>query len=432
MIARRNFVLGGLTVSAIAPAYFGFAHNGYWTALKRKLLNSKCDADCFGQDWMQFEYNQYYHLLFDLSRSDMFSDVASGPVIKTEMREAFGGDHLHAAQENTLRILSIEGIEDFTLIRVRFKLDCGVPVKGCIGVPRGVPRGLVLLAHGMGTTPERCFNVASPDYMEAIGARLCAAGFAVWCPFMPQSGNEPSVDNLAGMFSLAGISYHNVVCSALNLGPWVASQMKIPELRVVRYGMSWGSLVTCNLEAATGALKPSVLSGYLRDEDQLVRSGWLENRVSEPFLTYLHQLPGAANYFFPGVARLVRPCRLYFEIGDQDELNNNTFGRDDAFAKILSAYREVDAADAVKLELFSGGHEVAGTEAIAWLSGQTQTWRRSHNAPRPILGAVPAQAWSTFRFCRFGNRNTSGNASGPIITAIHAQILKLRPRRSAR
>jgi hypothetical protein len=146
--------------------------------------------------------------------------------------------------------------------------------------------------------------------------------------------------------------------------------MKVPELRVVRYGMSWGSVIAGNLEAATGALKPSVLSGYLRDEEQVVKSGWLESRASQPFLTYLHQLPNAANYFFPALARLVRPCPLYFEIGDQDGLSNNTFGRDQAFAKTLSAYREVDAADAVTLRVFAGGHEVAGTEAIAWLSTQ--------------------------------------------------------------
>jgi hypothetical protein len=370
MIARRNFVLGGLTVSAVGLACFGLAHTGSWTAVKRKLLNSKCGSDCFSQDWSRFEYDKYYHSLFDLSRSDMLSAAAGGPVIRAEMRDAFGGDRLHAAREGSLQTLSSDGIEDFTLHRLRFNLDCGVPVTGCFAAPRAAPRGLALLAHGMETTPERCFNVESPDYMEAIGARLCAAGFAVWCPFLPQSGNEPSQDNLAGMFSLAGVSYHNVVCSALNLGSWVARQIKLPETGVVRYGMSWGSIIACNLEAATGALRPSVLSGYLRDEERLVRSGWLESRVSEPFLTYLHQLPGAANYFFPGVAKLVRPCRLYFEIGDQDGFSNNAFGRDETYAKIQSAYREVNAADAVTLRVFAGGHEVAGTEAIGWLSRQ--------------------------------------------------------------
>jgi hypothetical protein len=370
MIARRNFALGGLAASAVALTCFRLAHTGAWTAAKQKLLNSKCAADCFSQDWSEFEYDKYYHSLFDLSRADMLSDAASGPVIRAEMREAFGGDRLHAAKEGSLQILSSDAVEDFTVHRLRFNLDCGVPVTGSIGVPRAAPRGLVLLSHGMETTPARCFNVASPDYMKAIGARLCAAGFAVWCPFLPQSGNEPSQDNLAGMLSLAGISYHNVACSALNLGPWVTRQMKLPELTVVRYGMSWGTVIACNLEAATGALRPSVLSGYLRDEDQVVRSGWLESRSSEPFLSYLHQVPGAANYFFPGVAKLVRPCRLYFEVGDQDGFSNNTYGRDDAYAKIQAAYREVDAADAVTLRVFPGGHEVAGTDAIAWLATQ--------------------------------------------------------------
>jgi hypothetical protein len=61
---------------------------------------------------------------------------------------------------------------------------------------------------------------------------------------------------------------------------------------------------------------------------------------------------------------------LYFEIGDHDGLSNNTFGRDRAYEKIQSAYREVDAADAVRLRVFAGGHEVDGTESMAWLSTQ--------------------------------------------------------------
>jgi hypothetical protein len=291
-------------------------------------------------------------------------------MVKLEIREAFGGDHLHGALADSLRLLSTNRTGDFTLHKVQFDLDCGFPVTGCAALPGRASSGLVLLAHGMATTPERCFNVQSPDYMQAIGARLCAAGFAVWCPFLPQAGNQPSQNNLAGMLSLGGISYHNAVCSALNLGPWVMRQIKVPELHVLRYGMSWGSVIAGNLEAATGTLSATVLSGYLRDEKQLVESGWLESQAGQPLLTYLHELPGAANYFFPRLARWVRPCPLYFEIGDQDVLNNNTFGLDEAFAKIKSVYREVDAADAVTLQVFAGRHEVAGTKAIAWLQAQ--------------------------------------------------------------
>ena len=370
MIARRSFIFGGLTAAAMVPAYFGLVGSGAWTAAKRRVFNTKCAADCFNQDWSQFGYDKYYDSLFDLSRSGGLSAVATGPVIRADISEAFGGDHLHDAVEGSLQSLSTDRTEGFTLHQLRFNLDCGVPVMGCAAMPLIAPRGLVLLGHGMATTPARCFNVTSPDYMDAIGARLCAAGFAVWCPFLPQSGNQPSQDNLAGMLALTGISYHNVACSALNLGPWVFRQMKAPELRVVRYGMSWGSVIAGNLEAATGARTPSVLSGYLRDEAQLVKSGWVESRASQPFLTYLHQLPNAANYFFPNLAKWVRPCSLYFEVGDHDGLSNNTFGRDQAFAKIQSAYREVDAADAVTLRVFAGGHEAAGTEAISWLSAQ--------------------------------------------------------------
>jgi hypothetical protein len=49
---------------------------------------------------------------------------------------------------------------------------------------------------------------------------------------------------------------------------------------------------------------------------------------------------------------------------------NNQFWRDETFANIQAIYREINAADAVTLELFEGEHEVAGTKAIAWLTSQ--------------------------------------------------------------
>jgi hypothetical protein len=367
MIARRVFSLGAVAAIATTAAYLGLAHTGAWTRLKRRLLNAECTADCFSLDLKQFNYAEYYDSLFDLSHSRQLSAVATGPSIRAEIREAFAGANLHAVQPESFRVLSTERTPGFALHKVRLVLDCGLPVIGCVAVPRDAPRGLALLAHGMGTTPERCFDLTSPDYMGAIGARLCAAGYAVWCPFMPQTGNAPSQDNLVAMLSFEGISYHNAVCSALNLGPWVCRQMKIPELPVVRYAMSWGSIVAATLEAATSARTPSVLSGFLRDEVQLVNSGWVEARAGEPVLTYLHQVPNAVNYFFPALATLLRPCPLYFEIGTGDEMNGNAFGRDDAFTRIQSVYREADAENSVTLRLFAGGHQVEGTEAIKWL-----------------------------------------------------------------
>jgi hypothetical protein len=49
-------------------------------------------------------------------------------------------------------------------------------------------------------------------------------------------------------------------------------------------------------------------------------------------------------------------------------MSNNAFGRDKAFADIQAIYREINLADSVTLEVFKGGHEVAGTAAIAWLN----------------------------------------------------------------
>jgi hypothetical protein len=373
MIDRRIFIAGCAASAALTAAglWAGKAVTG---RLERKLKagfeNNKCTAECFSEDWSRYGYEKYYYSLFEIARAGGLTPVAAGPEIKTEIQEAFGGAHLHDARPESLRILAVDQAADFSLRKVEFILDCGLPVRGCFAVPYDAPRGLVILAHGMGTTPERCFNLQMSDYMRGIGSRLCAAGFAVWCPFMPQAGNQTSQDSLAGMLSFAGVSYHNAFCSTLDLGPWVSRQFSRHDLPVVRYGASWGSVMSANLEAATGERIPTVLSGYLRDEVMLMESSWLESHVDSPFPTYLHELPGAAKYFFPQLARQMRPCRLYFEVGDKDGLSNNSFGRDQTFASIQAIYREVGAADAVTLELFEGEHVVAGTKAIVWLQSQ--------------------------------------------------------------
>lgn len=372
MFTRRKF-LAGCAISGTAVGT-GFLEAG---RVRDRFLCGECTARSFSEDWLGLGYEKYYHSLFADGRSARLTAVATGPEIRPEIRDAFGGDHLHAARPGSLETSQSTRDKAYSVHKIRFDLDCGLPIIGSLGIPHAAPKGLALLAHGISTTPDRCFNSVHPDYMRAIGARLCAAGFAVWCPFIPQAGNEASLDALAGMLSFQGICYHNAFCSALHLGSWVLQQLKLPELRTVRYGMSWGSMLAAHLEAATGQLIPTVLSGYLRDEKILMESGWIEANTSFQFATYLHELPQASCYFFPEIARMLRPCRLYFEVGDRDGLSNNTFGRDKVFADIQAAYRELNAADSVTLEVFEGEHVVAGTNALAWLNSVLQPLPRT-------------------------------------------------------
>jgi hypothetical protein len=360
MLHRRKLLTGlalsGLTLGA-----------GLLEA-RRRRGRDKCGARCFSEDWLGLGYESFYRSLFAIGRSGQLISIAAGPEIRTEVRAAFGGDRLHAARPNSFDSSLSRREDGYVLYDIRFTLDCGLPIVGTMGIPHVAPKGLALLAHGVSTTPARCFNSVRPDYMRAIGSRLCAAGFAVWCPFMPQAGNEASLDDLAGMLTFQGISYHNACCSALHLGPWILQQLEQPELRPVRYGMSWGSVMSAHLEAATGEQIPTVLSGYLRDEKMVMESTWLEANAGSQFATYLHELTGAAHLFFPQIAHVLRPCRLYFEVGDRDGLSNNAFGRDKVFADIQAIYRETNSADSVALEVFKGEHEIAGARAIDWLT----------------------------------------------------------------
>ncbi|MFX9733205.1 hypothetical protein ABTP32_18950, partial [Acinetobacter baumannii] len=84
----------------------------------------------------------------------------------------------------------------FSVVKVEFDLECGVPVRGCLGIPDGAFKGLILLGHGMASTPERCFDDADKDYMNALGKQLCQDGYVVWCPYIVQIGNQESQNNI--------------------------------------------------------------------------------------------------------------------------------------------------------------------------------------------------------------------------------------------
>ncbi len=63
---------------------------------------------------------------------------------------ASGGSIAHL----TSRVLWRDEADGFSVTKVEFDLECGVPVRGCLGVPDGELKGLILLGHGMASTPE--------------------------------------------------------------------------------------------------------------------------------------------------------------------------------------------------------------------------------------------------------------------------------------
>lgn len=204
--------------------------------------------------------------------------------------------------------------------------------------------------------------------MNGIGKKLCMNGFAVWCPFMIQEGNQTSQNNLAAMLLSRGISLHNVSCSALNAGEQLASRLcniQFPKIGI--YGVSWSAFLALHLTAAISSRRPVVASGYLRDEATLLASTSFMKALNFEFASYIHFNPNKFKFAGAELASLLAPTPLYFEIGAQDSWNSNQFGRDRIFADMQSAYDRRDSGRLITLDIFDGPHEANGVASINWL-----------------------------------------------------------------
>src|ERR1700691_6244276 len=122
MIDRRIFVAGCAASAAFTGAglWAGKAFTRRLEKLKAGFENNKCSAECFSQDWSRYGYEKYYYSLFETARAGGLTPIAAGPEIKTEIREAFGGAHLHDARPESLRILAVDQTEVFSFRKVEF------------------------------------------------------------------------------------------------------------------------------------------------------------------------------------------------------------------------------------------------------------------------------------------------------------------------
>jgi hypothetical protein len=358
MLNRRSFAMSALT---------GFFAS-HAAASGSDLDFGKCEGSCFNTDYFQLGYDRFFWSIFDLAASGKFLPKPSGRRIRPEMISLFGQDRLYRLNPNSIVLDWHRNDQNFQLMRVRFELECGVPVVGCLAVPNSKPRGLILLGHGMGSLPERCFTDAQPDYMKGIGKQLCIDGYAVWCPYILQSGNQPSQNNMASMLLCHGISLHTVSCSSLEAGEYIAKHLaKLHDVRVACYGVSWSSFLALHLEAATKAQRPTVVSGYMRDERQLLSSSSFLKNAGFEFSTYLHFQPSKFKFVGEALASLLCPSPLFIEIGSQDNWNSNTYGRDRIFETMRLAYQSAGKASKISMYVFDGPHEAHGVEARRWL-----------------------------------------------------------------
>ncbi|WGS27476.1 hypothetical protein [Bradyrhizobium sp. ISRA464] len=161
----------------------------------------RCRGACANVDLPSLGYDAFCRSFFDIAASGKLRAGATGPEIRREMRSLFMQRRLYRASSDAMLVLWRKRQDAFSVVKVELTLECGLPVWGCLGIPDGEIKGLMLLAHGMASTPERCFVDADPDYMNAIGKQLCQDGYVVWCPYIVQIGNQESQNNIAAMLA---------------------------------------------------------------------------------------------------------------------------------------------------------------------------------------------------------------------------------------
>jgi hypothetical protein len=357
MISRR--ALSGLLMTLVGPASIA---GGDELGLRR------CRGACANVDLPALGYDAFCRSFFDIAASGKLKEGATGPEIRREMRSLFLQQRLYRASSDEMHVLWRSQQDGFSVVKVELDLECGVPVRGCLGIPDGEVKGLMLLAHGMASTPERCFVDEDPDYMNAIGKQLCQDGYVVWCPYIVQIGNQESQNNIAAMLASHRISAHNVSCASIDAGETVCRKLTgLTDLNVGVYGVSWGAFLALHLEAATGRMRPTVVSGYMRDEKKFLMSPTFSKNLGIELATYIHFSNSRARYVGRQLASLIAPCPLFIELGNRDIANSVEYGRAEKFAEMQSVYASSGHAHLISMIIFDGVHEANGKSARPWL-----------------------------------------------------------------
>ncbi|WP_375786278.1 hypothetical protein ACE10Z_00965 [Bradyrhizobium sp. Pha-3] len=358
MISRR--ALSGLLMTLVGPS----------SVTRNTLTLGHCQGSCANVDLPALGYDTFCRSFFDIATRGKLRAVATGPDIRREMRSLFRGRRLYRPSHDEIRILWRGTADGFSVVKVEFDLECGVPVRGCLGIPDGAFKGLILLGHGMASTPERCFDDADKDYMNALGKQLCQDGYVVWCPYIVQMGNQESQNNIAAMLASHGVSAHNVSCASIDAGETVCRKLTgASGLNVGVYGVSSGAFLALHLEAATGRMRPTVASGYMRDERKFLMSSVISKNLGIELAAYIHFANSRAKYTGAELAYLLCPCPLFVEIGSRDAANAIDLGRDEKFAEMQSIYISSAHQGLIDLDVFDGVHEASGKRARPWLYG---------------------------------------------------------------
>ena len=225
---------------------------------------------------------------------------------------------------------------------------------------------------GVRDVPEVASAITELNY--DYGVQIARAGMIAFCPDARGFGERREHTDRTGLMYSSCLDLRNM---AEPLGQTVAGMWAWDLHRLVDYigtrkdvlpgrvgcaGLSGGGLQTLWAASMDDRIRCAIISGYLY--------GYKEALLIDHGNCSCNYVPHLYEYADMGdIAAMIAPRPLLIETGDADTLNGKS-----GLANVRSqvqiirrAYKALGAADAVKHDIFQGGHRWHGTYAIDWL-----------------------------------------------------------------
>ncbi len=250
------------------------------------------------------------------------------------------------------------------------KLPLGpVTAEGILVFPPGAskenPVPIVIAQHGIGSTPEKTFEIGHKNYHE-YSRELLKAGFAVLAPMNLRSMPRRNyIERLCRLIdtTLPGIE----LVRMQHLLDVVLEDPRIDADRVGMWGLSLGGMATMFWAPLEPRIKACVVSGWYNH--RLTKMALPDDRyvsfmvVEEEHAFFRGWATEFADY---DVTSLICPRPLLVQHGKEDRIAHWPHVVDE-FNTAKKHYENLNIGDRIEIDVFEGGHEAIPETGIPFL-----------------------------------------------------------------
>lgn len=233
------------------------------------------------------------------------------------------------------------------------------------GASKENPVPIIIVQHGIGSTPESTFEIGGKNY-HAYARELLKAGFAVLAPMNLRSkARRNYVERLCRLINttLPGIE----LVRMQHLLDVVLEDPRVDADRVGMWGLSLGGMATMFWVPLEPRIKACVVSGWYNH--RLTKMAVPDDR----YVSFM--VVDEEHAFFRGwttefadhdVTSLICPRPLLVQHGKEDRIAYwpNVV---DEFNIAKTHYEKLNIADKIEIDVFEGGHEALPETGIPFL-----------------------------------------------------------------